>query len=73
MVSGMKGCGFRILDIGTCIANSNRWRDSRFHELNSGFKAQAGFRIPEAKNFLDCFGIRITFHALGDFLIELCF
>ena len=49
MVSGMKGCGFRILDSGTCIANSNRWRDSRFHELNSGFKAQAGFRIPQAK------------------------
>ena len=49
MVSGMKGCGFRMLDNGTCTADSNRWRDSRFHELNSGFKAQAGFRIPQAK------------------------
>ena len=58
MVSGMKGCGFRMLDNGTCIANSNRWRDSRFHELNSGFKAQAGFRIPQAKiSWISEFGL----------------
>ena len=45
----LKVVDFGLLDNGTCIANSNRRRDLRFQESNSGFKAHAGFWIPQAK------------------------